>query len=328
MRSTRLEMALQSGSFAVPPTGLIAVIRPRAGDDLSALPKDRVVVLTGFKPDADYFAAQGYASKIEGPVSMALLCLPKAKAAARGLIAKVGLELVPNGLLVLDGQKTDGIDSILKDCKALGLEVGPALSKAHGKIAVVTPSDALAEWVASAWQIEDGFVTLPGVFSAEGPDRASVLLAAALPPKLPPAVADFGAGWGYLSRAILARQGVSSLDLIEAEADALDCARVNITDPRARFHWADATTIRPAKLWDAVVMNPPFHNGREADPGLGIAFIKAAQKVLAPGGSLWLVCNRHLPYEAELKQLFKRVDEQTGDASFRIYHASVPQRTR
>ena len=137
---------------------------------------------------------------------------------------------------------------------------------------------ALAEWVASAWQIEDGFVTLPGVFSAEGPDRASVLLAAALPPKLPPAVADFGAGWGYLSRAILARQGVSSLDLIEAEADALDCARVNITDPRARFHWADATTIRPAKLWDAVVMNPPFHNGREADPGLGIAFIRAAQK--------------------------------------------------
>ena len=87
MRSTRLEMALESGSFAVPPTGLIAVIRPRAGDDLSALPKDRVVVLTGFKPDADYFAAQGYASKIEGPVSMALLCLPKAKAAARGLIS-------------------------------------------------------------------------------------------------------------------------------------------------------------------------------------------------------------------------------------------------
>ena len=66
---------------------------------------------------------------------------------------------------------------------------------------------------------------------------------------------------------------MKELDLIEAEADALDCARLNITDARARFHWADATVIRPTKLWDAVVMNPPFHTTREADPGLGMAFL-------------------------------------------------------
>lgn len=121
---------------------------------------------------------------------------------------------------------------------------------------------------------------------------------------------------------------MQSLDLIEAEADALDCA--NVTSPiLARgFTGPMPPRLLAEELRDAVVMNPPFHNGREADPGLGIAFIKAAQKALAPGGSLWLVCNRHLPYEAELKQLFKRVEEQPGDASFRIYHASVPQRGR
>ena len=124
----------------------------------------------------------------------------------------------------------------LKDCRALGLSVGEAVAKAHGKLALVTPAPSLRDWRAKAVQIEGDFTTLPGVFSADQPDRGSVLLAAALPAKLPARVADLGAGWGYLSRVILAREGVKELDLIEAEADALDCARLNITDARARFH--------------------------------------------------------------------------------------------
>jgi 16S rRNA (guanine1207-N2)-methyltransferase len=57
-------MALDSGAFALPPLGDIVVLSPQAGDDLSALPKARVVVLTGFKPDVDHFQAQGY--RMEG----------------------------------------------------------------------------------------------------------------------------------------------------------------------------------------------------------------------------------------------------------------------
>lgn len=150
-------------------------------------------------------------------------------------------------------------------------------------------------WAAAPRTVEGGFVTRPGVFSAEGVDRGSALFAAALPAKLGPKVVDLGAGWGYLSRAVLAREGVKRLDLVEAEAEALDCARANVTDPRARFHWADATRFRPESLVETVVMNPPFHLGREADAGLGLAFIAAARGMMAPDGVLWLVANRHLP---------------------------------
>ena len=141
-------------------------------------------------------------------------------------------------------------------------------------------------------------------------------------------VADFGAGWGFLSRAILAQDSVKELDLIEAEADALECAKRNITDPRARFFWADATTFKPAKLWECVVMNPPFHVGRDADAGLGMAFIKAAHRGLTPSGSLLLVANRHLPYEPLLRQLFKQVEEIGGDSAFRLFRAAAPIRAR
>ena len=50
MRSARLSLALESGALDLPSQGRIAVYRPRIGDDLSDLPRDRVTVLTGFKP--------------------------------------------------------------------------------------------------------------------------------------------------------------------------------------------------------------------------------------------------------------------------------------
>ncbi|MEO7916232.1 MAG: methyltransferase, partial [Dokdonella sp.] len=108
---------------------------------------------------------------------------------------------------------------------------------------------------------------------------------------------------------------------VEAEAEALVCARVNIPDPRAKFHWADATTFKPVRLWDSVVMNPPFHTAREADAGLGIAFIKAAQRGLSPSGSLWMVANRHLPYEITLKQRFEQVRIVAQSDGYKIFHA-------
>jgi 16S rRNA (guanine1207-N2)-methyltransferase len=176
--------------------------------------------------------------------------------------------------------------------------------------------------------VAEGFVTAAGVFSADGVDPASQLLAGSLPEKLGARVVDLGAGWGYLAAQVLTRGTVKTLDLVEADHVALDCARQNITDPRARFHWADATTWKPETAVDAVVMNPPFHSGRAADPDIGRAFIAAAAGMLTPQGRLWMVANRHLPYEATLVQQFTEVSEIAGDNRFKILAAARPTRQR
>lgn len=326
MQAARLQLALESGAFSLPAAGDIAVLAPRAGDDLSALPGARVVVLTGFRPDHEHFAALGYRMASTGPVALALVSLPRARAAARALVARAADLVGPGGQIVLDGQKTDGIDSLVRECRDLGLAVGAPLSKAHGKLAVLTAGAALAGWRAAPQQIAGGLVTLPGIFSADAPDRGSELLAAALPARLPARLGDLGAGWGFLAREVLARPGVQQLDLVEAEADALACAKLNIPDPRAAFHWADARSFRPARPWDAVVMNPPFHTTRAADPALGLAFLTAAQRNLTPSGTLWLVANRHLPYDKALRGLFRQVEDIGGDAVFRLTRAALPLR--
>lgn len=329
MRASRLTLALQGGALELPETGSIVVYRPRALDDLSALPKARLVLVQGFRPDHDALAAQGYRVTVEGGAghAAALVCLPRARAEARALLAEAAASVTTGGVVVVDGQKTDGIEAIHRDLAARR-PVSPALSKAHGKLFTFAAGPGLEDWTAEDTAIAGGFVTRPGVFSADGPDRGSQLLAEALPRDLSGRVVDLGAGWGYLSRAVLTRVPVKRVDLVEAEHAALDCARRNIDDPRAQFHWADATRFRLSKEADVVVCNPPFHAGREADPALGAAFLQAAARLLQPAGVLWLVANRHLPYDRGLRALFREVTETGGDSAFRIIRAAGPLKGR
>ncbi|MBD3679821.1 MAG: class I SAM-dependent methyltransferase [Rhodobacteraceae bacterium] len=324
MIGARLPLAFESG-LELPETGRLAVFGPRLGDDLSALPKDRTQIIQRFKPDFDAFVAKGY-DCVTGTVdtyAAAIVILPRAKAEARATLAGA-VAATGGGIVVVDGQKTDGVDSLLKDIRKRA-SLGQVISKAHGKLFWFEGGD-FADWAQDAEDIQlpGGFVTRAGVFSADGADPASQMLAEALPKKLGRRVADLGAGWGFLAAAILSRETVDEVHLIEADAVALDCARRNVTDPRARFHWEDATRFRSAEKFDTVVMNPPFHVGRAGDPGLGRAFIATAAAILKPAGELWLVANRHLPYEKHMAEHFREVREISGDNRFKLLHAARP----
>lgn len=324
MRADRWTLALETGLVVLPKAGRILVLNARGTDDLSMLQVARLQVVQGFRPDHDELAARGLAVSPDvpaGPFALTFVCLPRARDAARAMVAAAAE--VTDGLVVVDGQKTDSIDSLRREI-ALRVPVSEALAKAHGKIFTFAAGADLSDWAARPHRTPEGFTTLPGVFSADGADRGSALLAAALPAKLKGRGVDLGAGWGYLAAAALSREGVTHLDLVEAEADALACARLNVTDPRAAFHWADAIRFRPARLADWVICNPPFHTGRAADPGVGEAFLRAASRMLAPDGTLWLVANRHLPYDRSLVTLFREVDDIGGDAAFRLTRATRP----
>ncbi len=141
-------------------------------------------------------------------------------------------------------------------------------------------------------------------------------------------MADLGAGWGWLARTALERNpGIAALDLHEAELIALDAARTNVPDARARFHWSDVARLgKAAGPCDAVIMNPPFHQGRAAEPDLGIAFIAAATRMLKPQGRLTLVANRQMPYEAALEAGFRRWAKLGEAGGYKLLEAEGPRR--
>ena len=54
-----MALALEAGTPSLPASGPVAVFAPREGFDLSPLPKDRCIIVTGYKPDFDRFEAAG-----------------------------------------------------------------------------------------------------------------------------------------------------------------------------------------------------------------------------------------------------------------------------
>ncbi|MEO1779241.1 MAG: methyltransferase [Pseudomonadota bacterium] len=325
MIGVRLPLALDA--LALPGDGPLAVLHPAQDADLSALPKDRVHVISPLVTVCETFAARGYPASAElpdGRFAASLVCLTRARAEAQALVAHAMAQT--DGPVIIDGQKTDGADSMLKALRQR-CDVSAPISKAHGKIYWIDGAADLTDWHAGPELHAGGFWTAPGVFSADGVDPASALLAEALPEALVGSVADLGAGWGYLSAHILTRR-VDAVHLVEAHDMALQCARHNVTDPRAQFHWADATKWSPPEKVDAVVMNPPFHKTRTADPGLGRAFIANAARILRPHGALWMVANRHLPYEDALAQSFAKVVDLDGNARFKLVRAERPKRNK
>jgi 16S rRNA (guanine1207-N2)-methyltransferase len=325
-RDARLSLAIDGGLTL--PDGPVTVLAPRAGERFDPLPMARLQMVQGFRPDHDALVASGYSVYLTPPPApTALVCVPRAKALAMALIAQAasGSELV-----LVDGQKTDGIDSIYKDIRAR-VEIAGNITKAHGRLFWFDPRGAdLSDLRAAPGPVTtaDGrvFQTGAGVFSADGVDPGSALLADALPADLPSHMVDLGAGWGYLSAQVLSRRGPEVVHLLEADATALDAARQNIPDPRAQFHWVDVTSFTPPPPVNGIVMNPPFHTGRAAQPALGQAFIAAAARMLTSRGHLWMVANRHLPYDPTLASLFAEVTILTQTPTFKVWHARNPRR--
>ena len=101
-----------------------------------------------------------------------------------------------------------------------------------------------------------------------GPARARTC-----PSDLAGHVADFGCGWGYLSRHVLDHcPGIARIDMIDAEHRAIEAARANVADPRATFALARsdqrgrAHDLRRHRLQSALPRRPRGRAG--AGPGL------------------------------------------------------------
>lgn len=325
---TRLSTLQSQMELPLGPTTV--VFRPADPAGLPDLGTD-VHCVQSFVPNADRLSASGL-TLVERPdpghYDTAVVCLSRARDENRANIARAWRALTPGGLLLVDGAKTDGIDSLAR-------EIGKRLdhleshSKAHGKLlhAYRDSFDPFGDWagLGDPRQIDGGFWTCAGIFSSDGVDPGSQLLAETLPTGLSGKAADFGAGWGWLSHSILGTNpDISSMTLIEAEARALDCAKRNVSDRRARFVLADATQAEGD--FDLIIMNPPFHTGRKPDASLGQAFIKAAARSLRPKGKLFVVANRQLPYEATLETHFASTSQRAQKGAFKVLEARNPRR--
>jgi len=243
-------------------------------------------------------------------------------------IAEALQRVAPGGLIVVAGGKDEGIASLRKRIGEL-VPLEDHLPKYHGiafwfrRPADIDAAEKLRA-ANPALLVDGSFHTAPGMFSFDRVDLGSKLLVEHLPKDLRGTVADFCAGWGYVAAEVSARSpGVTGLDLYEADFDALEAAKSNIgvTGFEPGFFWIDLLSEPVERRYDAIVMNPPFHRSRAAEPEIGAGMIQAAGKALKPGGRLFMVANRQLPYEPVLKAVFSSHAEIARDGMFKVFAA-------
>lgn len=260
-----------------------------------------------------------------------LVLLGKHRRLNEAMVASANQAVRPGGLVLVAGDKALGAASARKWAGGQ-VPLGGSLAKHHGIVFWFAARQGAFEG-AGLPQTEPapGFAAAPGMFSPDKVDVGSALLADHVDGRVVGAVADFGAGWGYLSGAILAQAEPASLDLVEAYRPALDQALANLAplkgDVPVTGHWLDVTSEPLPGPFDWVVMNPPFHTGRASEPDLGRAFISAAARALKPSGRLLMVANRRLPYEQALRDRFAAFDEREVRDGFKLIEASRPRRT-
>jgi 16S rRNA (guanine1207-N2)-methyltransferase len=337
-----LFLPLEDGAIDWPANGPALFLRARTGDALDEVPPDKLVCEQSFKPSHDALLRAGFQMrKGNASSSLTLVLPPRQREEYRALLARAILETVQGGIVMAAVSNNEGAKTVEGDLKALAGNIS-SQSKNKCRVFWATVDSArndqalIAAWAQldASREIEANtsegrrYMSRPGLFAWDHLDAGSKLLADHLPANLKGKVADLGGGFGYLSDEVLTKNpAITHIDVIEAESRALDMAKLNLAKygERVAFHWLDAAKTLP-DTYDAIISNPPFHVADRADRhDVGKAFITSAAQSLISGGQLWIVANRHLPYEETLDACFKHVGVVAQNNFYKVFKAVGPK---
>ncbi|GGL83363.1 rRNA (guanine-N2)-methyltransferase [Deinococcus aerolatus] len=214
----------------------------------------------------------------------------------------------PGGTLYLAGDRDKGFDRYVRAAGA-AFGTGETVARDGGmRVARLTrrpgptpPMPAAEGYEAFGVQVTG----LPGVFSAGKADRATSLLLETLG-ELELAgqrVLDLGCGAGLIG-AWAAKRG-ATVTLADGDLQSVRSSRMTLeaNGLQGEVVHSDVDAALGERTFDTLLTNPPFHVGRGVVLDVALQFLAAASRRLKPGGTLYLVANEPLPYEAALGEI-------------------------
>jgi len=316
-------------------TGLVGAALLWRGADVT-LRDDHVVAVEAAKRTlalngltADVTAGEPASRASLETYDAAIINAPKGREVGRRLLRLAARSLKPGGRLIVGGANRAGVKSLIDDAsRAIGVMRVVKIKASH-RVAVGTRGGSI-EWPDDPGYAEHAvavrtrtwrYVSCPGVFAWDRLDDGSRALIEAMQLHPADSVLDLGCGSGLvgLVAAALADRVVS----VDASALAVEAAQrtyqINRVDAaRATVLLSDCASAVFDQTFEAVVTNPPFHQGVGTDYAAAKQFVIDAARVLKPGGRLWLVANRFLRYERELADGFADVRVAYQDNRFRV----------
>jgi 16S rRNA (guanine1207-N2)-methyltransferase len=253
--------------------------------------------------------------------------IPHEKLALVQLLYDAFRILKPGGTCYISGANNEGIKSATKLLeRAFGNSSLLAYDSGHRIVSATKeseipdddevfespflPSDAFNEIDVSLRDQSFRIYSRPGVFSWDHLDEATELLAEHMMVLPGASVLDLGCGSGPLGILASRLSGGGPLTMVDADVEAVRSAAKSAEVAGVTNYRALPSDVAGAVIderFDLVVTNPPFHVGKQTELSVPMQFIEDAWEVLLPGGQLFLVANRTLPYETPIRRRFGNV---------------------
>lgn len=131
-------------------------------------------------------------------------------------------------------------------------------------------------------------------------------------------VLDWGCGNGTVSMWLAARGHRVVARDVSWSAVAATTVAAEVNGLAVDATWGSGLDGYADASLDAIVTNPPFHQGVAKDSSDTLDMFDGARRVLRPGGKLWCVFNSHLPYRRELNMRVGRTQIAAQDPRYTV----------
>ncbi len=278
----------------------------------------------------------------EAAFDLLIYRLSKEKAVVHHVINQSARVLKKNGQLIMAGGKKEGIKTYTdkatsylhseKNIIKLNRDIWlTALVNQHSDQPKLDDKN-YSELTTIAEQDGLTFISKPGVFGWNKLDQGSSLLLEQMPDfmkrqsipedKQTGRVLDLGCGYGYLL-ANMKQFGFETLVGTDNNASAVAAIKATLAANQLEgeiipANCADSIT----EPFDAIVCNPPFHQGFSVDNEMTERFLATTRRLLVSGGAAIFVVNLFIPLEEKAKKHFKRVDLLANNKSFKVIRLS------
>ena len=329
------EVILRNKAALTPPVACVGLLAPAL---LSELPghglahTDHAGAFDSLAALADWqvrFGLQAEASP--GQMATVVVFMPKARRELVMRLAYARQLVQPGGQIWLVGEKREGIAGGANEFKGSFKTATKLDSARHCQLwsARVTEGGlpfSPADWIdwhqISACGVQVSVAGLPGIFSDGHLDDGTRLLLESLDAAtIKGPVLDFACGAGVIGAWLAARFGRELVvDGVDVQAQAVACARetygrAGVSGQIIASDGLQGVTGR----YQTLVSNPPFHQGVKTDLDISDAFLRRAAAHLLPGGELWLVANRFLPYRPLMERHIGPCELVAEDKRFIVY---------
>lgn len=250
-----------------------------------------------------------------------ILLWPKSKVLAQALLAR--LQGLTTQVIAVAANDAGGksIGKAAQDFTSSAVKIDTARHCAVWELQLL-PAQSDFNWLRLAKSFrcgEQSFMTLPGVFSFGQLDIATSILLEHIPAPAKGRVLDLACGSGVIGLSYKLRNPALDVTLSDTDAFALRSCELNGLRLQVQTRVQASDGLKQIEgRFDFILTNPPFHQGKDTDYRFATELFRHAKEHLVKEGQLWLVANRHLPYEEWAAEHFAQVEVMVQERGFKL----------